>query len=65
MTMTYLGVFPESTYIANKYQKHFVYHKWVKGRSVKYYEVIEIDNPYVNVPLNKQIINKLSTYSFI
>ena len=52
MTLKYLGIHPESAYKGSKYEKHLHHTSIVKGKEVAYYEVVELDEPNVNVSMS-------------
>ena len=59
MTLTYLGIHPESMYKGKKYERHLHHTEHFKGKMVNYYEVVEIDEVNTEVSLSKaKKINK-------
>ena len=58
MTMRYLGVHPESSYQGSKYQKKFSHIETHRGKPVRYYEVVEMEE--VNVKVHLSAVPRMS-----
>lgn len=59
MTLNYIGVFPSSQYQGKNYDRKYHHTAVVKGKSVDYYEVCEIDE--VNTDVSLSMAKKLNT----
>jgi hypothetical protein len=61
----YKGVVPTSE-VKKSYQSIYSHSKYVKGRHVDYYEVLDMeDNKAPKVPLKKSIIKEMSNWNFL
>jgi len=62
MTLKYLGIHPESSYKGAKYEKHLHHTETIKGKDVRYYEVIEIEEVNTNVSISS--VKKVNELNF-
>jgi len=62
MTFTYIGIFPESYFNSSNYQRYFHHQIVFRGKIVRFFEFIRVDEIRNNVSLNKQSIKKYSKY---
>jgi hypothetical protein len=62
----YKGVMPTSETKKKSYQSIYSHSKYVKGRHIDYYEVVDMeDNKFPRVPMNKSVIREISKWNFL
>lgn len=65
MTLEYWGVRPECEIKSRKFDARYLSTRKVRGRMVKYFDVVCKDEVKVNVPMDKRAIREMSTWDWL